>query len=169
MVRCAITSAMVKLQTHPQFFEQPSPRSCTTASLEHLRRHRSPKHPSSTPARSFFFGGASGDTSACGSERPAGDRSHSGAGGAGIKAFSAGMNAIHGNGLRDGAAAAATSWGSGPGLVGGARPPSTAEITFHAAIRAAVKLEPEQELGTAAPSSPSKYVTPKVKKKTFNF
>ena len=69
------------------------------------------------------------------------------------------LNAIHGNGLRDGAAAAATSWGSGPGLVGGARPPSTAEkITFHAAIRAAVKLEPEQELGTAAPSSPSKYV-----------
>ena len=62
----------------------------------------------------------------------------------------------------DGAAAAATSWGSGPGLVGGARPPSTAEITFHAAIRAAVKLEPEQELGTAAPSSPSKYVAPKV-------
>ena len=52
--------------------------------------------------------------------------------------------------------------------IGGARPPSTAEITFHAAIRAAVKLEPEQELGTAAPSSPSKYVTPKVKK-TFNF
>ena len=49
-------------------------------------------------------------------------------------------------------------------FVGGARPPSTAEITFHAAIREAVKLEPEQELGTAAPSSPSKYVAPKVKK-----
>jgi len=59
--------------------------------------------------------------------------------------------------------------GSSPGLAGGDRPPSTAEITFHAAIRAAVKLEPEQELGTAAPSGPSKYVAPKVKKKTFNF
>ena len=151
MVRCAITSAMVKLQTHPQFFEQPSPRSCTSVSLEHLRRHRSPKHPSSTPARSFFFGGASGNTSACGSERPAGDRSRSGAGGAGIKAFAAGMKAIHGNGLRDGAAAAATSWGSGPGLVGGARPPSTAEITFHAAIRAAISYK----TGTRARSGDS--------------
>ena len=165
MVRCAITSAMVKLQTHPQFFEQPSPRSCTTASLEHLRCHRSPKHPSSTPARSFFFGGASSDTSACGSERPAGDRSRCAAGGAGIGAPGAGMNCIHGKGLRSGAAAAATSCGSGAGVAGGDRPPSTAEITFHAAIRHAVKLEPEQELGTAAPSSPSKCVTPKVKKK----
>ena len=47
MVRCAITSAMAILQTHPQFFEQPSPRSCTTVSLEHLRRHRPPKHEAS--------------------------------------------------------------------------------------------------------------------------
>ena len=154
MARCAITSAMAKFQTHPHFFEQPSPRSCITVSLEHLRRRSSPKHASSTPVRPFFFGGASGDKCACGSEEPAGDRSRSGAGGTGIGAIAAGMNAIHGNGLRDGATAAATSWGSGPGLAGSARSPSTDKITFHAAIRAAVKLEPEQEEGTAVPFQP---------------
>jgi len=52
------------------------------------------------------------------------------------------MNCIHGNGLRSGAAAAATSCGSGAGLAGGAGPPSMDAMMSHAAAIPSPNLEP---------------------------
>ena len=123
-----------------------------------LRRHRSPKHPRATPARSCsaipllrWSPRRQIGKCACGSERPAGDRSpkplwcrrrrHRRV---------CRRHEFHPRqwapGRCDGAAAAASSWGSGTGLVGGARPPRTAEITFHAAIRAAENWNPRKKL-----------------------
>ena len=68
--------------------------------------------------------------------------------------------------LRSGAAAAATSCGSGAGLAGGAGLPSMDAMVSHAAAIPSPKLEP----GMVFAVIPNvQYVTPKVKKTHLTF